>query len=99
VLALHIEEGPLNAKEQRILDDDFKLCERLGIEAKTIKGPVAASIIEFAKSRNVTQLIVGHPDRSRVQEVLRPPILGDLARALKTVDILIVATETPTGEH
>ena len=100
VLAVHVEEGPTGDRERKILADDFKLAERLGIKTFTLKGELAPTLIEFAKERNVTQLILGHPQRSRFQEILKPPVLTELVKALRTVDILVVATEAPTtAEH
>jgi len=97
VLAVHVEEGPIGDRERKILEDDFKLAERLGIETVTLKGELAPTLIEFAKERNVTQLILGHPQRSRFQEILKPAVLTELVKALRTVDILVVATESPTA--
>ncbi len=99
VLAVHVEEGPIGEKERKILADDFKLAERLGIQTYTLKGELAPSLIEFAKERNVTQLIIGHPQRNRFQEILKPAVLAELVKALRTVDILVVATESPAAEH
>ena len=100
VLAVHVEEGHSGDKERKILEDDFKLAERLGIKTFTLKGDLAPMLIEFAKEKNVTQLILGHPQRTRIQEILKPAVLTELVKALKTVDILVVATEAPsTAEH
>lgn len=97
VFAVHVEEGPIGERERKILDDDFKLAERLGIKTFTLKGELAPVLIEFAKERNVTQLILGHPQRNRFQEILRPAVLTELVKALRTVDILVVATDSPAS--
>ena len=99
VLAVHVEEGPIGDRERKILADDFKLAERLGIQTFTLKGELAPTLIEFAKERNVTQLIIGHPQRNRFQEILKPAVLAELVKALRTVDILVVATESQPAEH
>lgn len=100
VIAVHVEDGALGDRERKILADDFKLAERLGIETVTLKGELAPTLIKLAKDRNVTQIILGHPERSRIQNIMKPSLLAELVRVLKTVDILIVATETePKGEH
>ncbi len=94
VVGIYVEEGSIGDKEKRILDADFALCQRLGIETHLLKGPVAEAVVKFAKDHNVTALILGHPERSRVSEMLRPSILSELARQLRTLDIIVVATET-----
>jgi len=94
VIAVHVEEGAIGDKEKKILADDFKLAEKLGIKTVTLKGELAPTLIEYAKDKNVTQLIIGHPQRNRFQEILRPTVLTELVKALRTVDILVVAAET-----
>jgi len=39
VIAVHVEDGPLGERERKVLADDFKLAERLGIEM-----PIAAGV-------------------------------------------------------
>ena len=95
VLVVHVDEGHVGEKERKILEDDFKLAERLGIETITLKGDLCPTLIEFAKERNVTQLILGQPQRNRLKEILRPQLLNELVKSLRTVDILVVATEAP----
>jgi two-component system sensor histidine kinase KdpD len=95
VFAVYVEEGSTGERERKILDADFKLCEKLGIQTFTLKGELSATIIDFAKERNVTQIILGHPERSRFQEIIKTSVLNDIVRALKTVDILVVAFEPP----
>lgn len=99
VIAVYVEDGPLGDKEKKILEDDFKLAEKLGVETITLKGELAPTLIDYAKKRNVTQIILGHPERSRLQEIMKASVLSELVRALKTVDILVVASENaPTPE-
>jgi two-component system, OmpR family, sensor histidine kinase KdpD len=93
VFAVHVEEGPIGERERRILDEDFKLCSRLGIEVRVLKGSVTESVIKFAQEKNVTSVILGHPERSRLKEIFRPSILSELARTLRNADIIVVAQE------
>lgn len=95
VLAVHIEDGTAKGeKEREILQEDFALCDRLGIKTEMVKGSLPTALIEYVKSKNVTAIILGHPERSRMQEIVKPSILSDLARNLRTVDIIVVSTET-----
>ncbi len=99
VIAVHVEDGAVSGeKAEKMLKDDFALAERLGIQTVTLKGPLAPTIIKFAKEQNVTAIILGHPERSRFQEVLKASVLSDLARALRTVDIIVVATESESDQ-
>ncbi len=94
VIGVYVEEGNIGDKEKRILDADFALCQRLGIKTHVLRGSVSETIVKFAKDQNATSIILGHPERSRVSEMLRPSILSELARQLRTLDIIVVATET-----
>ena len=91
--AVYVEELKLPDTSKRILEDDFKLCERLGIPTETLRGETADAIIKYVQDNNVTQIIIGHSDRTKIQEFLKGSLMLDLAKQLKTVDILIVATE------
>ena len=88
-----METRPPNQKEQAILKEDFALADRLKIPVITLNGEVSPEIIRYAKENQITQLIVGHSDRSRIQEFLRGSIINQLTQNLRMTDILIVATE------
>lgn len=93
VKAVYVEEPKLPETAARILQDDFMLCERLGIPTVTLQGDIAGSIIKYVQENNVTQIILGHSDRTKLQDFLKGSLLVDLAKQLKTVDILVVATQ------
>ena len=100
VIGVYVEEGAVGDKERKILQSDIALCDRLGIKTHTLKGPVSETIVKFAREQNITAIILGHPERSRVSEIFRPSILSELSRELRTVDIIVVATETAqVAEH
>ena len=92
IVAVYVESRPVNAKEQEIIKNDFALADRLKIPIVTLHGPdVAAELIRYARENRITQLVLGHSDRSRWQEFLRGSIINRLTRELRTTDILLVA--------
>lgn len=93
VIGIHVEESRAPSAENRVLQDDFRLCERLGIETVTLKGDPGEEIVRYAQENNVSHIILGHSDRTRVKEFLKGSLLLELARELKTVDLLVVATD------
>lgn len=93
IIAVYVETRSPNQKEQAILKEDFALADRLKIPVITLNGEVSPEIIRYAKENQITQLIVGHSDRSRIQEFLRGSIINQLTQNLRMTDILIVATE------
>jgi two-component system, OmpR family, sensor histidine kinase KdpD len=92
VRAVYVNEPKLPEESKRILQDDFTLCERLGIPTVTLNGEISESIIKYVEENNVTQVILGHSDRTKVQEFLKGSLLLDLAKQLKTVDLLVIAS-------
>ena len=97
VVGVYVEEGGMDESEKAILKSDLALAERLGIRTESLKGEVAEAIIKYARDHNVTQLLMGHPERSKLQNLTRRSIVQEVARALKTVDITLVAAEPPVG--
>lgn len=93
VVGIYVEEGRINDTEKRVLSDDFALCERLGIGTVTLAGDPGEEIVKYAQENNVSHIILGHSERTRVKEFLKGSLLLELARELKTVDLLVVATD------
>ena len=93
IVAVYIEDHPPGAPEQEILKNDFALCDRLKIPTVTLHGDVASEIIRYATESRITQVIVGHSNRSRWHEFLHGSIIYRLTQELRAVDILIVAAE------
>jgi two-component system sensor histidine kinase KdpD len=70
----------------------LRLATSLGAEAITLGGSSAADeLIEYARTRNVTRIIVGTPNRRRWQRLLRPSVTDRLLDARRDMDILVVA--------
>jgi two-component system sensor histidine kinase KdpD len=99
VIAVHVEQPGISETQAKILKDDFTLAEKLGLKTVTLRGQVEAELIRYAKENNVTHILLNHPDRSRVQEIMRPYLVTELARALRHVDITLVASDTQPTAH
>ena len=99
LVALYIESRPPTVREGEILKSDFALADRLEIPVVTQPGAdVATEIVRFARERNVTQVILGHSDRSRWQSWLKGDIIHRLTRELRAIDLLIVASSDQAEE-
>ncbi|MBI1333540.1 MAG: universal stress protein [Armatimonadetes bacterium] len=93
VRAVYVEEPKLPETSKKILEDDFKLCERLGIPTEILQGEPADAIIKYVQENNVSQIILGHSERTKIQEFLKGSLMLEIAKQLKTVDILVVAID------
>ncbi len=91
MVAVYVESRPLKEKEQEVLRNDFALAERLDIPVVTLYGDIAEELIHYASKNQITQIVVGASSRTRWQELIHGSIISQLARELRTTDILIVA--------
>lgn len=97
IFCVYVEEKAPGEREKKILQDDFNLAAKLDIPTVTLHGGVAAKLVEFAKEKGITHIVLGHSDRTRLQEIMQGSIINALTRELKTVDILIVAAEAESA--
>src|SRR6516162_8497678 len=78
------------ARNRRI--DVLRLAESLGGETVTLDGPsAAATIAEYAHTRNATRVIVGEPKRRGWRAWLRPSTATDLVRRARGFDVVLIA--------
>jgi two-component system sensor histidine kinase KdpD len=72
--------------------DVLRLAESLGAEAVTLDGPSAASaLVEYARVRNVTRIVVGEPKRSGWRSLIRRSTATELVRRFRGVDVSVIA--------
>jgi two-component system sensor histidine kinase KdpD len=72
--------------------DVLRLAESLGGETVTLDGPsAAATIAEYAHTRNATRVIVGEPKRRGWRAWLRPSTATELVRRARGFDVVLIA--------
>lgn len=83
----------LPVKQQESLAQNLELVRRLGGEVVTAAGEdVVEALLRIARQHNATQIVVGKPLHSRIQDWLRGGALVDrLIRAQSDIDIYVVA--------
>ena len=92
LVAVYVDTKPSTEEQKQILKDDFALADRLKVPVVTLHGDVANEIIRYARENQITQIVIGHSDRTRWQEFVKGSIINKLTFALRTIDILIVAS-------
>jgi two-component system sensor histidine kinase KdpD len=97
LIAVYVETPALQclskADRQRILDH-LKLAEELGAETATLTGSnLIAILIAYAKSRNASKLVVGHPTDLRWHQHWHPRFIDALTRFAPDIDIFVVGRE------
>ncbi|CCD98283.1 sensor histidine kinase KdpD [Bradyrhizobium sp. STM 3809] len=91
----------LSDRERDRLADTLRLAESLGGEALTIPGGgrrIADDLIGFAQANNVTQIIIGKSQRSRLFEIVRGSVVHDLVRRAGNISIHVIPGEETPGE-
>jgi len=84
------------ARNRRV--DLLRFAESLGAQTVTLDGPSAAAVlIDYARVRNVTRIVVGAPRRSSLSALFRPSTVNTLVRARSGFDVSVIAprTESP----
>ncbi len=84
---------------QRRLEAHALLAEDLGAEViRTKSRDIAKTLVEIARERQVTQIVLGQPARSRWEEILRGSIINRVLRLSTDIDIHLVPHSRDTDE-
>ena len=84
----------LSAADRRRIADHMRLAQSLGAETVTLSGPRSAEeVTRFARSRNVTRIVVGKPTHARWLDRLRPSFLDALVRLSEDIDVHVLTGE------
>ncbi|HUO80271.1 MAG TPA: sensor histidine kinase KdpD [Steroidobacteraceae bacterium] len=82
----------LSERERNRRIDVLRLAESLGAETVTLDGPSAAeALIEYARLRNVTRIVVGEPKRTGWRAWLRRSTSTSLVRRGRGFDVSVIA--------
>jgi two-component system sensor histidine kinase KdpD len=96
-VAVHVEtirDQRFSAEEREDLLRAMELAEQLGGRSVTLSGQgPAEEILAYARSHNVTTIIVGKPRRSRWREILKGSVLERLVRGSGSIELLTVTGE------
>jgi two-component system, OmpR family, sensor histidine kinase KdpD len=71
--------------------DVLRLAESLGAETVTLDGPSAADVIlEYARTRKATRIVVGTPKRRGWRALVKPSTVTDLVRRAGPIDVIAI---------
>lgn len=95
-IALHVEASKsqkLSKSDKDSLNENFKLAEELGGEIVTVYGDnMAELIIEYAKFRNITKIIIGknHRKTSKLLHFYAKDIVDKLMDSNSYIDVYVI---------
>jgi len=101
--AMYIETGRstrLGNEERDRIADTLRLAMSLGGEAVTIPGGsrrIADDLLAYARTNNITQIVIGKSTRSRWFEILHGSVVHDLVRRAGTISVHVIAGEEIEG--
>ncbi|HEX8389244.1 MAG TPA: DUF4118 domain-containing protein, partial [Sphingomonas sp.] len=90
--------APLRAAGSSV-DANLRLAEELGAQVVTLSGVnVAAEILAYATTNNVTKIVIGKPARARWKDVVFGSVVDDLIRRSGEIDIYVIRGEADAGD-
>jgi len=96
LVAVYVPQGKVTLEQQKVLESDFALAGRLGVRIERTEGQgIAKSLADYARAHQVSQIVIGHSGRTRLQELAQGSIVNDLIRLVRGIDVLIVANSVP----
>ncbi|NTU83411.1 MAG: sensor histidine kinase KdpD, partial [Chloroflexales bacterium] len=77
----------------------LRLAERLGAETVTLSASNAADeLLAYARTRNISKIVIGKPERPRWQAMLLGSVADDLLRKSGVTDIYVLSDEAGDAE-
>lgn len=84
----------LTSKDQQMLNSYFQLAKQLGAETVTLTGKsVSGELIKFAQERHITQIIIGHSTRTKLETVVRGSTVVKLLKKAKNIEIHVIPND------
>ena len=82
------------AKRNAVLEL-LRFAERLGATTVTLSGPqISAEILNFARRKNVTKLVLGKPNRSGWKRWLLGSVVDTVVDQAETIDVYLIGAES-----
>jgi len=90
----HFSAPKPTKKDLELLESHYKLAKQLGAEVETLSGKsVSKELAKFAEEKHITQMIIGHSRRSKLQTFLRGSTVAKLLQLLKDVEIHVIPND------
>jgi two-component system, OmpR family, sensor histidine kinase KdpD len=81
------------------LSDHMRLAESLGAETVTLSGNRASEeILNYARTRNVTKIIIGKPTHPRWKDKIFGSLLDDIVRSSGDIDVYVISGDSGKAE-
>lgn len=104
-VALYVNTGiALTKEDEKNLQDNLTLARSLGAEVIAVTGiDISSTIQKICSEKNVTQIVMGRPDRRFFRDIFsRGTLLDQLVRSTSNIDVHVIRAERKpmyTGFH
>lgn len=93
------EHEKLPEDQKARIIDTLRLAERLGGETAVVTGQnTSDELLRYARSRNVTKIVLGKPSRPRWKEMLFGSTVNDIARHSGEIDLYVISASNLPDE-
>ncbi len=84
----------LTPRLKESLESHYKLAKQLGAEVVKLVGKsVSGELVRFAHERHITQIILGHSTRTKLQTLVRGSTVNKLLKKAKNIEIHVIPNE------
>ena len=103
-LAVYVEPSykfKMGYEESLQLENNLKLAEELGGKVFRLTGiDIAEEIVQFAKSKNISLIVIGHSERSRIESWIRGSVVNEIIRKGSPIQVLVLeGGESPINDR
>ncbi len=93
-LAVYVEPSykfKMGNEESLQLEKNLELAEEIGGKVFRLTGvDIAEEIVSFAKSKNISLIVIGHSERSRIEAWIRGSVVNEIIRKGSPIQVLVV---------
>ncbi|MCX5711851.1 MAG: sensor histidine kinase KdpD [Candidatus Omnitrophica bacterium] len=92
---VYVDTGiSLRQEDKARISEMMRIAEKLGAHVATLSGnEIADTLISYARSKNITKIIVGKPEKPRWREFVFGSVIDKLARNCQEIDLYLLSGE------
>ena len=98
-LAVYVEptyKFNMGYEESLQLEKNLELAEELGGKVFRLTGiDIAEEIVSFAKKKNISLIVIGHSERSRIEAWVRGSVVNEIISKGSPIQVLVIGGENP----
>jgi two-component system sensor histidine kinase KdpD len=84
--------APLGDDDRERLESHLRLAESLGAQVVRLTGiRISDAVLEFARRRNVTRIVLGKPRHPRWRDLLRGSLVGEIIRGSGDIEVNVIS--------